>query len=156
MGETYTSEIRARYRDMNLSGHVDNVEALRVLDEARLELFHYAPLPGLPEGAVGLLHGVDAGVSELVATQTVSYHAEMRFVPYQPFHATLWLSRIGTSSLTVAGELRLGGEPDAPPAVVWECVNVLWNHPAQASWPISDAVRARMERYLGEPAAVRR
>ena len=29
MGETFTTEIQARYRDINLAGHVDNVEAMR-------------------------------------------------------------------------------------------------------------------------------
>ena len=35
MAQTFTTEIQARYRDINLAGHVDNVEAVRVLDEAR-------------------------------------------------------------------------------------------------------------------------
>lgn len=113
MGETFTTEIQARYRDINLAGHVDNVEAVRVLDEARYEFLRFARLPGLPEDATGLLHGVDAGVSELVASQTIEYYAEMRFVPYQPFVAALWVSRIGRSSFTVSAELRVesGGGP---------------------------------------------
>ena len=31
MGETFTTQIQARYRDINLAGHVDNVEAVREL-----------------------------------------------------------------------------------------------------------------------------
>ncbi|MCD6638473.1 MAG: thioesterase family protein [Nocardioides sp.] len=153
MGETFTTEIQARFRDINTAGHVDNVEAVRVLDEARLQFFLFAPLPGLPEGATGLLHLADEGVTDLVATQTVTYRSEMRFAPYQDFRARLWISRIGGSSFTVAGELRVesGGEP----AVVWECVSVLWDHHAQSSWRINDDLRALLERYLGEPAAVR-
>ncbi|QIK75089.1 acyl-CoA thioesterase [Nocardioides piscis] len=77
----------------------------------------------------------------------------MRFVPYQPFLATLWLSRIGRSSFTVAAEIRVqeGGHP----AVTWECVNVLWDHATQTSWPITDSVRADLERYLGDPLPTR-
>ena len=153
MGETFTTEIQARYRDINLAGHVDNVEAVRVLDEARLEFFRFAHLPGLPDGATGLLHRVDAGVSELVASQAITYHAEMRFVPYQPFLATLWVSRVGRSSFTVAAEIRV--EEGGRPAVAWECVNVLWDHGAGAAWPLSGAVRADLERYLGDPVAMR-
>ena len=111
-------------------------------------------LTGLPEGATGLLHGTDAGVSELVASQTIEYHAEMRFVPYQPFLASLWVSRVGRSSFTVAAELRV--EVGGGPAAVWECVNVLWDHHAQSAWTISDAVRADLEHYLGEPVGFRR
>ncbi len=145
---------QARDRDINLAGHVDNVEAVRVLDEARYEVLRFARLPGLPEGATGLLHGVDAGVSELVASQSIEYHAEMRFVPYQPFLASLWVSRIGRSSFTVAAELRV--EVGGGPAAVGECVNVLWDHHAQSAWTISESVRTDLERYLGEPVAFRR
>lgn len=154
MGETFTTEIQARYRDINLAGHVDNVEAMRVLDESRLEFYLFAPLPGLPEGLTGLLALADDGVTDLVATQTVTYRAEMRFAPHQHFRARLWVSRIGSSSFTIAGELRVeeGGEP----AVLWECVSVLWDHSAQRAWSINDDTRALLERYLGEPVAVRR
>jgi acyl-CoA thioester hydrolase len=154
MGETFTTEIQARFRDINLAGHVDNVEAVRVLDEARYEFLRFAHLPGLPAGATGLLHGLADGVSELVASQTIEYHSEMRFVPYQPFLASLWVTRIGRSSFTVAAELRV--EAGGGPAALWECVNVLWDHTAQAAWPISDAVRADLQRYAGEPAQMRR
>jgi acyl-CoA thioester hydrolase len=154
MAQTFTTEIQARYRDINLAGHVDNVEAVRVLDEARYEFLRFARLPGLPDGATGLLHGAAAGVSELVASQTIEYHSEMRFVPYQPFLASLWVSRIGQSSFTVAAELRV--EAGGGPAAVWECVNVLWDHGAQAAWSISEAVRADLEQYAGEPVAFRR
>ena len=154
MGETFATEIQARYRDINLAGHVDNVEAVRVLDEARLEFFRFARLPGLPAGETGLLHGVDEGVSELVASQAIEYHAEMRFVPYQPFLATLWVTRIGRASFTVGAEIRV--EPGGAPAVAWECVNVLWDHAAQSAWSLSDGVRADLERYRGEPVSLRR
>jgi acyl-CoA thioester hydrolase len=78
----------------------------------------------------------------------------MRFVPYQPFLATLWVSRVGRSSFTVSAELRV--EPGGHPAAVWGCVNVLWDHHAQAAWTISDAVRADLETYLGDPVGFRR
>jgi acyl-CoA thioester hydrolase len=78
----------------------------------------------------------------------------MRFVPYQPFLASLWISRIGRSSFTVAAELRV--ETGVGPAAVWECVNVLWDHRAQGAWTISDAVRADLEHYLGDPVGFRR
>ena len=56
MAQTFTTEIQARYRDINLAGHVDNVEAVRVLDEARYEFLRFAHLPGLPAGATGFAH----------------------------------------------------------------------------------------------------
>ena len=35
MSDVFECEIQARLRDINLGGHVDNVEAIRILDEAR-------------------------------------------------------------------------------------------------------------------------
>ena len=65
MGQTFTTEIQARYRDINLAGHVDNVEAVRVLDEARYEFLRFAvPSRAFPPVRTGLLHGTDPGVSE--------------------------------------------------------------------------------------------
>ena len=55
-------------------------------------------------------------------------------------------ARIGRASFTVGAEIRV--ERDAAPAVAWECVNVLWDNHAQTSWPLSDAVRAELERYV--------
>lgn len=153
MTRSYTCEIPARFRDINLAGHVDNVEAIRVLDEARLEFFRFAHLPGLPEGRAGLLHGIDDGVVELVVSQQVNYFAEMRFVPFQPFLVTLWVSRIGTSSFTVNAEVRV--EDGGSPAVGYACTTVLWQPTAQSAWPLSDGVRGDLDRYLGEPLTLR-
>ena len=40
MGKVFECEIQARLRDINLGGHVDNVEAIRVLDEAQIGRAH--------------------------------------------------------------------------------------------------------------------
>lgn len=151
MAETFTCEIQARMRDINLGGHVDNVEAIRVLDEARLLFLRYAPLPGLPPLRTGLLHALPDGVTELVVSQQVNYRAEMRFVAYQPFLVTLWISRVGRTSFAISGELRV--EKDGAPAVVFESTTVLWQPEQQEPWPIDNAVRAELERYMGEPVA---
>ena len=80
MGETFTTEIQARYRDINLAGHVDNVEAVRVLDEADLvdlyrlrravECAVVRSLPPLEPGALQPLHDdVAAATRATGATQ---------------------------------------------------------------------------------------
>lgn len=151
MGEVFDGEIQARYRDVNTGGHVDNVEAIRVLDEARTQFFRFAPL-GLPAG-VGLLARVPGGVSELMGSQRVDYHAEMRFAPYQPFLVRIWLAHVGRSSFTISSEVRV--ERDHPPAVVAESSLVFWDHAAQASWAISPEVRADLDRFRGDRVALR-
>ena len=150
-GEVFDCEIQARLRDINLGGHVDNVEAVRIIDEARIMFLRYAPLA--PDDSAGLLAAVPAGVSELMGAQRVDYHAEMRFTPFRPFLLRLWVSHVGRSSFSVCTEMRVA--PDHAPALVAESTLVLWEQAAAASWPVSDDVRAALERYLGPPVALR-
>lgn len=81
-GEVFECEIQARLRDVNLGGHVDNVEAMRIIDEARVLFLRFAELGALDgvqgagiEGAgiegAGLLEPVPAGVVELMGSQRV-------------------------------------------------------------------------------------
>lgn len=152
MGKVFECEIQARLRDINLGGHVDNVEAIRVLDEARLMFFRHARLTDGDEPR-GLLRDLPAGVTELVGSQHVEYHAEMRFAAYQPFLVRIWVSHVSRSSFAVSLELRVA--PDHPPAVVAETSAVFWDTAAGSSWPISDAVRAALASYTGPAVALR-
>lgn len=152
MGDYFECEIQARLRDVNLGGHVDNVEALRVLDEARLLFFRHAPLAG-PQERPGLFRDVPDGIVELVGSQRIDYNAEMRFVAYQPFRVRMWIGHIGRSSFAVSYELRVG--PGNVPAILAESSVVFWDPAAGSSWPISDAVRATFTAYSGPPVALR-
>lgn len=151
MGATYECEIQARVRDINIGGHVDSVEAVRIIDEGRLRLLHFADLPGL--SGPGLFADRPDHVVDLMASQRVDYHAEMRFVAHQPFLLTLWVDRIGRSSFTLSTEVRVAA--DRPPAVLARSTVVLWDTTSNASWPMNDGVRGAMESYLGEPVALR-
>jgi len=157
-GEVFDCEIQARLRDINLGGHVDNVEAVRIIDEARIMFLRYAPLtssasPGDDGSRGGLLAAVPPGVSELMGAQRVDYHAEMRFTPFRPFLVRLWVSHVGRSSFSVCTEMRVA--PDHAPALVAESTLVLWEQAAAASWPVTDQVRTDLGRYLGPPVDLR-
>lgn len=149
----FDCEIQTRFRDINLGGHVDNVEALRVIDEARIQWFRYATLPLPGRVSPGLLADVPAGVSELVGSQRAEYHAEMRFAPFQPFLVRLWVSRIGRSSFTISAEMRVAADHGA--AVAASTTVVLFDLAQQTAWPMDDAVRGALTAYLGEPVALR-
>jgi acyl-CoA thioester hydrolase len=146
----FDCEIQARLRDVNLGGHVDNVEAIRVVDEARVLFLRYATLG---EHAGGALRDVPDHVSELVGSQRVDYHSEMRFVAYQPFLIRLWVSHVGRSSFTVSAELRV--EAGHPPALSSETSLVLWDRRTAAPWPASDDVRRALQEHVGPPVALR-
>lgn len=153
MGEVFECEIQARLRDVNLGGHVDNVEAIRILDEARILFFRYAALEPPAGPRPGLLGALPDGVVELVGSQRVDYHAEMRFAAYTSFQVRLWVTRTGRSSFTVASELRTPADPS--PAIVAETACVLWDHGAQGSWAMTDAVRDVLGRFDGPPVGLR-
>jgi acyl-CoA thioester hydrolase len=146
----YDCEIQARLRDVNLGGHVDNVEALRVVDEARILFLRYARLGDRDGGA---LRDVPHHVAELMGSQRVDYHSEMRFVAYQPFLIRLWVSHLGRSSFAVSAELRV--EADHPPALSSESTLVLWDRETAAPWPMSADVRRSLEQHAGRPVALR-
>lgn len=149
----FDCEIQCRFRDVNLGGHVDNVEAIRVIDEARIQWFRYAPLPLAEANGPGLLADVPSGVAELVGSQRVDYHAEMRFAPFQPFLVRMWVSRIGRSSFDVSAEMRVA--PDHPAAVSAQTTLVLFDLEGQQAWPMDDAVRRTLAAYADEPVALR-
>ena len=46
----FDCEIQTRFRDVNLGGHVDNVEAIRIIDEARILFFRFAELGATQTG----------------------------------------------------------------------------------------------------------
>lgn len=151
-GDRFDCEIQARFRDVNLGGHVDNIEAMRILDEARIQFFRFAAVHEAGTEP-GLLRGLPSGVTELVGAQRVDYHAEMRFAPYRPFLVRLWVSRIGRTSFTTASEMRL--EADHPPALIAETVSVCWDQGQQVAWPLTTEVVADLERFSGPAVGLR-
>lgn len=150
--QQFECEIQARFRDLNIGGHVDNVEAVRIIDEARLLFCLFAPLHGEGEQP-GLFRHRPAGITDLMGAQRIDYRTEMRFAAFQPFLARMWVARIGRTSFTLATELRVA--PDREPAVVAESTLVCWETATEAAWPISSAMRADLERYLGPPVGLR-
>jgi acyl-CoA thioester hydrolase len=147
----FDCEIQARFRDVNVGGHVDNVEAVRVIDEARIQLFLFAPVH---EGdRPGLLRSKPADIVDLMGAQRVDYHAEMRFAPFRPFLVRIWVSHLGRTSFSVATEMRVAA--DRPPALVAESTFVFWDRGTGASWPMTADLRADLEAFLGPPPALR-
>lgn len=150
-GARFDCEVQARFRDINVGGHVDNIEAMRVIDEARIQFFMFAPVHG--DGRAGLLDRKPAGIVDLMGSQRVDYLAEMRFVPFRPFLVRVWVSNIGRTSFTVASEMRVA--PDHSPALIAESTTVFWEKATQAAWPMNDEVRADLERFSGPGVALR-
>ncbi|NYG59792.1 acyl-CoA thioester hydrolase [Nocardioides daedukensis] len=149
--QVYDCEIQVRLRDLNVGGHVDNVEIARVISEARTLFLRFADI-GTGE-RTGLLGVMPVGVVELVVSQSVEYRAEMYFSPFEPYLARMWISRIGTTSFGLSTEIRTSAEGE--PTAVAETTQVLRDTSTGDGWEISDQAREVLSRYLAAPVAMR-
>ncbi|MFP5347113.1 MAG: acyl-CoA thioesterase [Actinomycetes bacterium] len=134
-----------RWSDMDAYGHVNNVQFLRLLEDARVIAFHG--------------HGSDDGGSVvetgiLVARQAIEYLRPLHYRP-EPVAIDLWVSSIGGASFDMQYEV-LDDEPDRVVYARAESTLVLYDLKAGRPRRFTDDERARMERWLDEPIQLRR
>ncbi|MBO0900847.1 acyl-CoA thioesterase [Cellulomonas sp. zg-ZUI22] len=155
--------VQLRWSDMDAYAHVNNVEMLRLLEEARIEVFWRHPEGPdgvVPDGARAtavLDAGPGALTSTLVARQEIQY---VRPLPYRraPVVIELWIGHLGGASLDVCYEVR-----DAPTAVAGSEVYaratttiVLVDSATGAPRRLTAQERAVWEPYVEEPVVIRR
>ena len=155
--------VQLRWSDMDAYAHVNNVEMLRLLEEARIEVFwrHPEGVDGrVPDGArptAVLDAGPGALTSTLVARQEIQY---VQPLPYRraPVVIELWIGHLGGASLDVCYEVR-----DAPTSVEGSAVYaratttiVLVDSATGAPRRLTAGERAVWEPYLEDPVVIRR
>lgn len=155
--------VQLRWSDMDAYAHVNNVEMLRLLEEARIEVFWRHPAG--PDGEVPD-HGrptavLDAGpgalTSTFVARQEIQY---VRPLGYRraPVVVELWIGHLGGASIDVCYEVR-----DTPSDVEGSTVYAV----ATTTIVLVDAATGRPRRmtpqerdvwaaHLDEPVVIRR
>jgi len=129
----HEKEIEIRWRDQDAYGHVNNAVYLTYLEEVRDEWL---------ERALG-----DSGDAwgYVTARVAIDFRRELT-QDDDAIVARLWLTRIGTSSVTTREEIvTVGGELAAEA----EAVLVARDTETGRSRPLSDAERAALERELG-------
>lgn len=129
----HEKQIEIRWRDQDAYGHVNNAVYLTYLEEVRDEWL---------ERALG-----DSGDAwgYVTARVAIDFRRELT-QDDDAIVARLWLTRIGTSSVTTREELvTVGGELAAEA----EAVLVARDTETGRSRPLSDAERAALERELG-------
>ncbi|WP_341394180.1 acyl-CoA thioesterase [Arthrobacter sp. G119Y2] len=92
-----------RWGDMDAYGHVNNVEILRILEEARIHAFGPPGGTGGPgrEPAVALFNNVPEGTQALVAEHRVKYLSPLTYRNI-PAEIDVWISALKAASLTIA------------------------------------------------------
>jgi len=129
----HEKQIEIRWRDQDAYGHVNNAVYLTYLEEVRDEWL---------ERALG-----DAGEAwgYVTARVAIDFRRELT-QDDDAIVARLWLTRIGTSSVTTREEIvTVGGELAAEA----EAVLVARDTETGRSRPLTDVERAALERELG-------
>ena len=155
--------VQLRWSDMDAYQHVNNVEMLRLLEEARIEAFWSHPIAadGSRAASEWPTAVIDAGpgaeLSTLVAHQEIEY---LRPLGYRrtPVVVEIWLGYLGGASLDVCYEVRDAG-PAGPERVTYaRAVTTLVLVDAATGSPrrIDAEQRAAWEPYVGEPVTIRR
>ncbi len=149
--QRFSWDFQVRFMDLNASGHLDNLQILRAVDEARHRLLGVRE-PGGPQVIDGILAFAPPAVTMLLAAHRVEYRRELWYAA-EPLALTLWVCRLGSSSFDVATEVRQ--RPDGPVAAVAVTTVVLVDADVGRPWPMSELVGAALAAYLDAPPGLR-
>ena len=127
---------KVRYNDTDRQGHVNNAVFATFMELARVELLHHPDL-GLRED----------GASLVLARLVIDFRAEIHF-PGEVQIGTR-VGKVGRSSIAFENAIFQHGQLCG----YGEAVVVLVDGSTKRSRPISDASRARLERYVAHGAA---
>ncbi|MDO8107234.1 thioesterase family protein [Isoptericola sp. b441] len=144
-----------RWADLDAYGHVNNVEMLRVLEEARIAAFwrHEADAPTWPTAVLDA--GPTAATHTFVAAMEIEYLAPLGY-HRDPVTVEMWIGNLGGASIDVCYEVTRG---DAAARTVFARARttiVLVDAATGRPRRITAQERAAWEPYLGEPVALRR
>lgn len=102
-----TVRVPLRWGDMDAYGHVNNVQIVRLMEEARVAVFGPPPSAGevkRPRGLVPVFDSLPEGTQALVAENRVRYRAPL---PYrdEPARVEVRIGRVTPASFTIEYEI---------------------------------------------------
>lgn len=140
----YTVEVALRWSDMDAYRHVNNVQFLRLLEDARVIAF--SEWFGQDRSML------DTGV--LVARHEIEYLAPLPF-RYAPIRVDMWPTEIAGASFDLAYEVR---DPDRVGDRLYaraETSLVAYDFQSEGPRRISTEERATLEKHAGSPVPFR-
>lgn len=128
--------VQLRWSDMDALRHVNNVQFLRFLEDARVQMMVEAGRRTLES---------DLGV--VVVRHEIDYRRPLLFRP-EPVVVDTWVTRIGRTSYAVAYEIREehGDVVYATAATVMVCVDLATGTPR----PVDELMRTALEGFLDD------
>lgn len=150
-----------RWADLDAYGHVNNVEVLRLLEEARIAAFWRHGEDAVRWPTAVLDAGPTAGTHTLVARHEVEYLLPIVY-RREPLTVEMWIGRLGGASIDVCYQLTTAtpgrDDDDGARSVLVQAASTLVLIDAATERPrrITPDERAVWEPYLEEPVAMRR
>lgn len=150
-------DLGLRWGDMDAYGHINNVQFVRLLEEARVRLLG-SPTKSMAGGAeddvaVQLFSKAGSDTSSVVATQTVEYVAQLEYRT-APVTVFMSVSRMGGASFDLA---YIIAEPDKSAVYVKAQTTVVFvNRSTGAPRRITPEEREILRGLLGGPVKFRR
>jgi acyl-CoA thioester hydrolase len=137
-------DVPLRWSDMDAYGHVNNVQFLRLLEDARVIGFEQ----WFGQDRSVLSEGI------LVARHEIEYVAPLLF-RIAPIVVEMWATRLGGAGFDLAYEVRDSGDPGSTVYARAETTLVLYNFETSAPRRMDQALRSVLEQHSGEPAPFR-
>ncbi|HET8603314.1 MAG TPA: thioesterase family protein [Marmoricola sp.] len=136
--DSHRMELKVRFSDVDVYGHVNNVKYFEYFQEARIQY------------VMDMLREDDLDWREhVVARVDVDYRRPI-LLRHEPYVVRSWVSQVGTKSFTISGEVRSGDAADAPLLARSDVVMVTFDKASQRAAPMHDAQRARLLAALAE------
>lgn len=141
----YTADVPLRWSDMDAYGHVNNVQFLRLLEDARVI--------GFQEWFGGRFDVLANGV--IVARHEIEYLSPLAF-RHAPVHIDMWVTRIAGASYDLGYEIR---DPADVGDVLYaraETTLVAYDFAQQRPRKLNDVERDVLSGVLGDAVPMRR
>lgn len=135
-------DVPLRWSDMDAYGHVNNVQFLRLLEDARI--LGFARWFGREREVVG--EGI------IVARHEIEYRAPLVF-RIEPVHVHMWVTKMGGASYDIGYEVR---DPDGSLYAVAESTMVGYDFETERPRRIDTEDAEQLRRLMGPPVAFRR
>jgi acyl-CoA thioester hydrolase len=144
--------LELRWADTDQYGHVNNVAAVRLAEEARIRLLGLPEKPEhFPPGPPPVLAVFGTGTFTMAVSQRIEYTAEMPYAG-QSVTAEVWLSRIGSRSITM--DCRVGDGSGTTYFIARVSV-VIMDLTTRRPRALTTAETDHLSGYQGEPLAFR-
>lgn len=146
--QTITCHIPLRWGDMDAYGHINNVEVVRLLEEARIHAF------GPPGGTAGLgeeppvalFSSLNEGMQALVVEHRIQYTATLDYRNI-PLKVAVWVGQLKAASFTIS--YRLHDPITGRVCVKAETILAVVDIDSGALLRITDEQKRRLSPFLG-------